>query len=177
MGTPPVVSTVTHFRYHTETIGGVELEKPVRKRLHAIIHARIQRLLETQLQGRSFQLLPALDMLCGPDRYLPDLTVGRKDAAYTNDILDDAAFLTIEIMSPGQTVGALFEKCEAYVQHGTSFCWVIWPKRHQAWIYTRSAITEVFETAEQSLVAGNEVLSLSLPVRELFASLPESNED
>ncbi len=77
-------------------------------------------MLERQLEGTDFEILPSLDLLCGRDRYVPDLVVAAKNAQYTDDMLDGASSLAVEIMSPGQTIGRLFEKCDVYVRHGTS---------------------------------------------------------
>jgi Uma2 family endonuclease len=166
------MSTATQFRYHTETINGVEIQKPLPKRLHAIIQKRILYLLEEQLAGKGYDVLPELDILCGRDRRCPDLTVYRSDAAFTNAMLTDPPFLAVEIMSPGQTIGNLFDRCRVYLQHGAEWCWVIWPGRRQSWIYTGDTLAERVEG--ESLIAG---LELQIKLDELFRNLPEAGED
>lgn len=161
-------ATATQFRYHTETIRGVEIEKPVPKRLHSIVMRRLMAALLEQTKGTGLEVFPELDMLCGLDRYCPDLTLATADATFTDDMLDQPAFLAVEILSPGQTIGKLFDKCDTYAQHGTEYGWVIWPEREQAWIVTASRIEEAREgvlIAEQE----NNAFTLKVSLASLFA--------
>lgn len=175
-------TAVTEFRYHTETVGGVTREKPVPKRLHAIIMRRIMAALLEQTKGTGYEIYPELDLLCGPDRYCPDVLVTASDAKFTRGMLDDGALLAVEIMSPGQTIGRLIQKGEAYVRHGITTCWIIWPERQRAWICEsgiRSAddwgFREISGTDAALLAVGSVMLQVEL--RDLFSNLPDDATD
>ena len=129
--------TTTTFRYHTERIDGEEREKPVPKKLHARIQQRLSELLPEGVKSSGAEILPELNVLCGPDRLVPDLTVAPRDAEYVDGDLPAAnALLCIEIMSPGQTLSDLFDKCERLLSGGVPSCWVIWGEKRRVWLYT-----------------------------------------
>ncbi len=131
---------VTEPAYHVELIGGIEIQKPVPKKLHAIVQARLIVALAKwqEAHGIACEVLSELDVLCGKnneDRLVPDITVAPESARYIDSQLAEAALLCVEIMSPGQTIGSLFDKCDRIHLGGTEICWVIWPERKRCWMY------------------------------------------
>jgi len=138
--TPPV--------YHRELIDGHEVEKPLPKSLHAFIKSFLLVRLAQQLP-KKYRVLAELNVLCGSDRIIPDITVPLRSARYQDGDLADPAVLCVEILSPGQTISSLFDKAERILRAGTPLCWVIWPERRQAWHYANDRLTE----AKDELVA------------------------
>ena len=131
---------VTEPAYHVELIGGIEIQKPLPKKFHAIVQARLIVALSKwqEANGITCEVLPELDVLCGrnrEDRLIPDITVAPESAHYIDGQLADAALLCVEIMSPGQTIGSLFDKCDRIHLGGTEVCWVVWPERKRCWMY------------------------------------------
>jgi Uma2 family endonuclease len=159
------------FEYHVERIRGQEIEKPLPKRLHAILQKRIMlELAKLETAGR-FEVLPELDMLTGGgDWVVPDITVAAVDAPYDSGKLAGPAELAVEIMSPGQTIGQLFDKCEILHAGGTKHCWVIWPAKRTAWRYDAGELPVI---EERELIAGE----IRLAVPPLFADLPDEAEN
>jgi hypothetical protein len=124
--------------YHVELIAGREVPKPLPKRLHWIVQARIFRELLKWEGSLDIELGTEVDILCGPnrdERLVPDVAAVNKNARYQDGVLVDGAVVAVKIMSPGQTIGQLFDKCEKLHAGGTRDCWVIWPKKQAAWRY------------------------------------------
>jgi Uma2 family endonuclease len=163
------MSTVlTEPAYHLELIDGREIQKPLPKELHAIIQSYLIAELRAQLPKQKFRALSELNVLCGEDRLVPDITVARRKSKYRDGDLADPPLLCIEIFSPGQTFATLFDRAERLLKPGTAACWLIWPERRQAWIYTAERLSEAGETLHASLGDGD---SIQISVAEMWAEL------
>lgn len=161
----------TKFEYHVERIHGEEIQKPLPKLLHAIVQTRLIVALAQLIESVRFQVLTELDVLIGGgDWIVPDVTVAAKNASYDNGMLAGPAVLAIEIMSPGQTIGQLFDKCELLHAAGTKHCWVLWPAKRTAWHYHAGELPQI---EERELSAGE----IRIAVAPLFADLPADSEN
>lgn len=165
------MSTVlTQPAYHLELIDGREIEKPVPKELHAIIQTFLIEALRIRLSKQKYRVLSELNVLCGDDRLVPDITVARRNAKYRDGDLADPALLCIEIFSPGQTFSSLIDRVERLLRAGTPLCWLIWPERRQAWMYTAERLSEAGEKLTASV--GDED-SMEISVAEMWAELDD----
>jgi hypothetical protein len=72
-------------------------------------------------------------------------------------------------MSPGQTIGQLFDKCELLHAGGTKYCWVVWPQKRAAWEYPAGGLPV---PVADVLRAG----PIEISVTSLFANLPDDEE-
>jgi Uma2 family endonuclease len=161
------MSTVlTEPSYYVELINGREIQKPLPKKLHALIQKRILLELEKQIGSQPAEAFPALNVRCGEDRLVPDIVVASANARYEDGDLAEGAYVTVEILSPGQTIGFLFDKADRLVRTGTQYCWIIWPARKQAWIYTADFLKE----AHDALTAEG-LVTLRIECAQLFAGL------
>lgn len=162
------MSTVqTQPAYHLERIDGQEIQKPLPKKLHFLIERYLVIVLSNRLPKR-YVAGPELNVLCGEDRLVPDVTVTERTARYDDGDLADPPLVAIEILSPGQTVGQLFDKADRLVRAGAPVCWVIWPERRQAWMYSSDLMIEAKEVLAASLSDGSSI-EVSLP--EMWAEL------
>ncbi len=127
--------------YHVELIDGREVQKPLPRLKHARIQTYLIRKLGNDL-GRTYEALSELNVLCGEDRLTPDVTVSRRDARYENENLADPAVFCVEILSPGQRLAELFDKADRLLKTGTPLCWIIWPERRKAWMYSANDLEE-----------------------------------
>ena len=127
--------------YHVELIDGREVQKPLPRLKHARIQTSLIRKLGNDL-GRTYEVLSELNVLCGEDRLTPDVTVSRRDARYENENLADPAVFCVEILSPGQRLAELFDKADRLLKTGTPLCWIIWPERRKAWMYSANDLEE-----------------------------------
>ena len=160
-------TVVTEPAYHLERIDGREIQKPLPKNLHAFIQNFLIALLNRDLPKR-YRVGPELNVLCGDDRLVPDVTVMERNARYEDGDLADPPQLAVEIMSPGQTVGRLFDKADRLVRAGCPICWVIWPERRQAWMYSADRMLEATETLTASLSDGSRI---EVNLAEMWAEL------
>lgn len=95
---------------------------------------------------------------------VPDILVDLP-ANVNSSYAEQPAYLCIEILSPEDRLGAMFEKCERYHDWGVPHCWIIDPQKRKSWTYPCSG-----EPAEATneLTAGEIVLS----VTDIFSRLP-----
>jgi Uma2 family endonuclease len=152
--------------YHLERIDGREVRKPLPKKLHAFVQSYLIRILSVNAQP-NVRVLSELNVLCADDRVIPDVTVVRRNARYIDGDLTDPAILAVEILSPGQPLSILIDKAERLIKAGTTMCWIIWPERRQAWMFSVDALREAGET----LTAGN---AIEVSLAAMWADLDES---
>ncbi|MDQ2773452.1 MAG: Uma2 family endonuclease [Acidobacteriota bacterium] len=161
--------------YHLELIDGREIQKRVPRNLHAFIQPFLIQWFGRELAaaaGSKHRVVSELNVLCREDRLVPDVTVVLRTAAYKRGDLADPAALAVEIMSPGQVLSDLMDRCERLLASGTSVCWLIWPERRKAWEYKIDSFREYsFMEASESLTVQIEDCSLSLPLTEMWAEL------
>ncbi len=103
-------------------------------------------------------------MFCaGRDRLVPDVMIVRRGAKYKDGDLEDAPALAVEILSPGQSAGGLFDKAARLVAAGTPSCWVIWPERRKAWIYSANDLVEASDNLTAQL---SESETVTIPLSD-----------
>ncbi|MDQ2840031.1 MAG: Uma2 family endonuclease [Acidobacteriota bacterium] len=153
--------------YHLELIDGREIEKALPKKLHVFIQTYLAFVLRRDLP-KKYRAASELNVLCGGDRLIPDLTVMTRDARYTDGDLADAPLLAIEILSPGQTVGQLFDKADRLVRAGAKVCWIIWPERRKVWMYSADDVSEACDFLAATLLDGDKV---TIGLADLWAEL------
>jgi Uma2 family endonuclease len=162
-------AVVTKFDYHVERIHGQEIQKPLPKRLHAIVQTNIILALGALVSGLPLEILTELDVLTNSDGdwLVPDVVVAHTEATYQDGKLASPAELAVEIMSPGQTIAGLFSKCEMLHAAGTKHCWVIWPAKRAAWHYFAGE----FPVQAKELLEAN---TLQVSLSSLFSNLPDT---
>jgi len=92
-----------------------------------------------------------------------------RDAHYVDGDLADPPLLAIEILSRGQTVGQLFDRADRLVRAGAPVCWIIWPERRKAWLYSAEGVVEVRESLTAALRGGDT--TMAIPLAEIWAEL------
>lgn len=153
--------------YHTELIDGVEVPKPLPKKLHAFVQTFLIVFFSRALPPEC-RVASELNVLCGRDRLVPDVTVMERNARYQDGDLADPPLLAVEIHSPAQTIGNLFDTSRRLRNAGTPICWIIWPEERKAWMHTGSEPVLASETLFVAL-PGRE--PLAVPLREIWAAL------
>lgn len=93
---------------------------------------------------------------------IPDVVVDPKQQA---PYPTEPVLLCTEILSPGDSLGATFAKCEEYHAWGVPYCWVIDPEKRSAWEYHAGA--EPVHVSD-ALRAGE----IKIATAELFSVLP-----
>jgi Uma2 family endonuclease len=124
------------------------------------LHGILELLLALRLRQLGLAAAPEVTVKISATRFLiPDVVAAKQlESPYpTTPVL-----LCCEVMSPEDSLGKLFAKCEEYHAWGVPDCWVIDPERRSAWMYPRGG--EPLRTTELLEGAG---VRISLP--ELFA--------
>lgn len=146
----------TSYEPPCEYVDGRLIEKPPPTWQHGILQAWIGSLI-VKLFPR-FVVGSGVRAHLRPTEFrLPDILVDvpeNVNSAYA----EHAAYLAIEILSPEDRLGAMFEKCERYHDWGVPHCWVVDPQKRKAWTYPRGG--EPAEATED-LRAGEIVLPIA----------------
>jgi Uma2 family endonuclease len=112
-----------------EYIDGVLHPKPLPTKLHALIEFLLVAILRRQ----------GVDALAEVSVRLSDTRVLVPDVIAAPRIQDpyptEPVKLCVEILSPGDRLGATFAKCEQYHSWSVPYCWVIDPVKQTAWEY------------------------------------------
>ncbi len=155
-----IASTATRY----ELIDGCEIEKPLPKKLHFFIQSYLVLALRHAL-SRAYIAGAELNILTGdrtPDGrrefVVPDVVVVDRGAKYEDGDLAQPPLLAIEILSPGQTIGDMFNRAERLLRLGTPVVWVVWPEKRQAWERTSDSLVEKTLT----LSAGIDAVEIQL---------------
>jgi len=74
----------------------------------------------------------------------------------------------IEILSPGQTIAQLFDRAGRLCYAGAPLCWIIWPERRKAWLYSSEDLIEAHDVLAAPLPEGTHV---SIRLAEIWAEL------
>jgi Uma2 family endonuclease len=86
----------------------------------------------------------------------------------TEDFLDMAPDLAVEVLSPSDRRRDILEKVGEFLDAGTRLVWVIDPRQRSAAVYR--SLTEVREIKEPALLDGEDVLpGFSCPLAEILA--------
>jgi Uma2 family endonuclease len=162
-------------------IRGQLREKPmtVRDRTHSRIMARIVYLLEKWLET---QLEPRGQVLCGEAgcrlRRDPDSTVGI-DVGYVaanlaqqesteTTLIDGVPVLTVEILSPSDTLDEINEKIDVYLSAGVALVWIVDPHDRTVTVYRANTEPELV-TIRQDLSVEPHLPGFRVAAAQIFA--------
>jgi Uma2 family endonuclease len=146
---------------HCEYVDGVLIQKPMPTWMHAVLQAWISALIMRKYP----QYLAGGEVhsrLGKTEFRLPDIAVQRREIAEQESYAEQPPVLCVEILSPEDRAGALFEKCEGYHRWGVPVCWIIDPVTREAWTFERGA--EPLPTRDE-LIA----LEIHLALDEVFS--------
>jgi Uma2 family endonuclease len=157
---------------YLEYVDGEVFEKPLPKRKHWMLMDEIAGALRDyrRMHGGRSGSEAHLNLSRGQRRIyrVPDVAYWVPDKPLGDDEISLPSTLAVEIRSPGQTLGALREKCRFMREHGVDVCWLVIPE-------TRTV--EVFEGGIEVTLSGDAVLTsphlpgFVLPLQDLFAVL------
>ncbi len=96
---------------------------------------------------------------------VPDLALQRRDAIQ-DPYPELPIYLCVEILSPGDRLGEMLTKGEAYHEWGVPYFWVIDPETRQAWSYDKGGSPKEVPT-DGEVTAGE----ISISMVEIFSVL------
>ena len=127
----------TSFHPDCDFIEGEVLERNVGKRRHAYAQARIAAWFVHRQRVLRLEALTELRMRVGPNRIrVPDVVVSEMPLP-DEEVFTSPPYLCIESMSPDDTVAAMQDRLDDYLQFGVLNVWVVDPfftgKNHRGW--------------------------------------------
>lgn len=159
-----------------ELFDGQLVEKPNVSNLAIWVSNKLYLKLEVWNQTAKVGVVlpPESEFACFPDRprdmRKPDgaFAVGLPDTfAPTNAKYKFAPDLVIEVLSPSNTMGDMFDRFSDYFSAGTKLIWLIDPERRFAQVYYPNFSS--VKVAEQEPLSGEQVLpGFALPLSEIL---------
>jgi Uma2 family endonuclease len=154
----------TNYEPNCEYIDGVLRQKPWPTWHHGMLEGRVALLINVGYPD--FVAGIEATVRIRPTRYLvPDVAVQRANRQQ-QPYPTEPVHLCIEIKSPDDRIGDLFNKCSEYHEWGVETTWIVDPESKRAWTYRKGQLpTEV--PALGALTAEGISISLS----DLFSVL------
>lgn len=141
----------------------------IQKSMPTLIHGVMQWVLAMLLAKRGWIASTEVRLKLSKVAYpVPDVVANHEP--FPEDSYPTAAFdLCVEILSPGDDLRRLFNKCAHYLDWGIPTVWIIDPKKHNAYKMSIENAQPVPIGMSGCLVAGPENAEVIIPLSELFA--------
>lgn len=151
----------THFEGECELVHGELRPKPMGTKDHSRVQGRVYSALLRYEQAGHGDALVELSLRLGETIWIPDVAFTRPDQIPGEyNVFDTPPFLCVEVISPSQSFGELYNKCLGYVHWGVPHCWIIDPVKRTAWEVGADE-TPLQVPAEGSLRAGEIEVSVA----------------
>jgi Uma2 family endonuclease len=177
---PPItVEQYEHFEGYPglrdELIFGEIVMSPQPKPLHQQIAENVHFLLKQALEGQSFVAKQSSNIKFRDANSMPApdiFVVSRSDwrrACESDQYLDTAPVVTVEVVSPANRKGRVEQKIELYLAEGVQQVWVIHPKKKIVLVHaTTEGVKHATEWSEGTLELPRP-LQGSVTVGEIFS--------
>ena len=157
IGTLISVEEYLHTSYHPDCdfIEGEVLERNVGKRRHGYAQARIAAWFISHKETLRLESLTELRMRVGGNRIrIPDVVVCEVPLP-DEEVFTSPPYLCIEVMSPDDTIAAMQDRLDDYLQFGVLNVWVIDSWKHRGWQVTAegwaTATSGIMHTTDQRI--------------------------
>jgi len=153
----------TDYSPDREFVDGVVLERHVGELPHSLVQRNLVLVL-CQRYPHLF-VLPELRVRTVSGRCrIPDVCVTLERPS--TDVLEDAPFLAIEILSRRDEMTEVLEKLEEYVEAGVANVWLVDPRKKRIYTFTAHRLEEVLDSQ-----AVTEPPHIRLELDEVFRGL------
>ncbi len=126
----------TSFHPDCDFIDGEVLERNVGERKHSYAQGEILSWFNRRKDIQLLQSLPELRTQVAPSRVrIPDVVVCEVPIP-DEEVFCSPPYLCIEVMSPDDTIAAMQDRLDDYLQFGVPNVWVIDPWKHRGWRVT-----------------------------------------
>ena len=160
-----------------EFVDGEVTQKVAAKARHGTLQLRLAMLVEGfGYPLRLARAFPETRVTFAGRSYVPDVVVyrwGRVPTTDDGEVADDfllAPDIAVEVISPGQSVTKLRERCRWYVAHGVGIALLVVPRRRTVYRY-HARDGERALTGGDRIDLGEILPGLELTVEALFAAL------
>jgi Uma2 family endonuclease len=141
----------TSYRPDCDYIEGEVLERNVGKKKHSYAQGKIVSWLDRRKDSLKLEALPELRMLVAAGKIrIPDV-VACEIPMPDEEVFTTPPYLCVEVMSPDDTISAMQDRLDDYLQFGVPNIWVIDPWKHRGWRITAdgwAAESGVMRTAD-----------------------------
>jgi Uma2 family endonuclease len=126
----------TSYRPDCDFIDGGILERNRGKRKHSYAQGEVASWFNRRKDVQRLQSLPELRMRIGAGRIrIPDVVVCEIPIR-DEEVFTAPPYLCIEVTSPDDTIAAMQDRMDDYLQFGVPNLWVIDPWKHRGWHVT-----------------------------------------
>jgi len=111
------------------------------------------------------------DIVCGPDvSYFSGAKLALAEKADDEGYLDFAPDLAVEVISPGDRTGEVFQKMQKYLDAGVALIWLVYPKKEIVNVIRPDEPILMLSRKNGDKLEGYDVLpDFELPLENLFA--------
>ncbi len=151
---------------HEISLAEEEEDDEMPTRMHGYLQLQILLLLRTLLKAE-YQASPPVTFQGLTQRYTPDVSLYHltPKSLFANAAADSLPpLLAIEIISPGQTIGAMVKKCQGMLESGVEECWIVEPANESITVCTK----ERRFVRHEGEVLTNRFLREPLKVEDIF---------
>jgi Uma2 family endonuclease len=143
---------LTSFHPDCDFVEGEVLERNVGQRRHGYAQVRIASWFSQCRQGLHLQSLTGVRTRVGPNRIrIPDIVVSELPLP-DEEVFTSPPYLCVEVMSPDDTIAAMQDRLDEYLDFGVPNIWVVDPWKHRGWHVTAegwaTAIDGIMRTAD-----------------------------
>jgi Uma2 family endonuclease len=156
----------TSYDPDCDYVDGAIVERNVGELDHSDLQAEIVVYFRSRLRSRGVHAFPEQRVQISRSRFrVPDVCVvaGTKP---TDQIFTAPPFIAIEILSKDDRISDMQERIDDYLGFGVRYVWVIDPRTHRAWAYTRDGSREA-----KGGILRTENPEIELPLPEIFQAL------
>jgi Uma2 family endonuclease len=126
----------TSFRPDCDFVDGQLLERNVGTKKHSYAQSEIVSWFNRQKSTLNLQALAELRVRIGPGKIrIPDVLVCEIPLP-DEEVFTIPPYLCVEVMSPDDTISAMQDRLDDYLQFGVQNIWVIDPWKHRGWNIT-----------------------------------------
>jgi len=128
----------TSFDPDCDFVEGEVRERNVGKRKHSYAQGEIVAWFKLRRKELALDSLPELRLRVAPGRVrIPDVVVSEVPFP-EEEVFTSAPYLCVEVMSPDDTIAAMQDRLDDYLQFGVPNVWVVDPWKHRGWHVTRT---------------------------------------
>jgi Uma2 family endonuclease len=146
----------TDYQPDREYVDGEIRERNLGEKEHARLQKLILLFFAALEKNENIRVFPELRVQISPTRFrVPDLTVLRADAP-DEQVITHPPLIVVEILSPGDSLLAMREKIEDYLQFGIPNIWIVDPSDRMGYI-CRSGSFREWQPVTSLMVQGTEI--------------------
>ena len=156
----------TSYSPDCDFVDGEVLERNWGERSHSGVQGNLVVYLARRAEALGIEVFPELRVQVSPTRIrVPDITVVQAPEP-EEEIFTSPPHLCIEILSKHDTMIAMQEKIDDYLNFGVPYVWIVNPKIRKAYVVTRDGMVEA-----KNGVLDSEDPKIAVPLAALFEEL------